>query len=167
VVLRGGRRELIPVPRDRDASGRAVNARPRDRLGRPLAPDAVGVAREPEGVVRSPAESLSSAQLLLDDGLPFHAHEVLETAWKAAPPDERELWRGLAQLAVGLTHLSRGNLRGASNLIERGAASIAPYPVPAPHGVDTVALVAWATEAVTSLSAPPPLPRLVVGRIDR
>ena len=52
------------------------------------------------------------AQRLLDAGLPFHAHEVLEAAWKAAPPDERELWRGLAQLAVGLTHLQRGNGRG-------------------------------------------------------
>jgi hypothetical protein len=112
--------------------------------------------------MRSPSESLTSAQLLLDDGLPFHAHEVLEAAWKSAPPDDRELWRGLAQLAVGLTHLSRGNLRGASALIERGAASIAPYPTPAPHGVDVAALVAWAARAVPLLPTPPALPRLVV-----
>ena len=34
-------------------------------------------------------------------GRPFHAHEVLEASWKAAPPAERDLWQGLAQLAVG------------------------------------------------------------------
>ena len=52
--------------------------------------------------------------------MPFHAHEVLEDAWKAAPEAERELWRGLAQLAVGLTHAARGNTRGGVALLERG-----------------------------------------------
>ncbi len=38
----------------------------------------------------------------------FHAHEVLEDAWKTGPEAQRELWRGLAQLAVGLTHAAPG-----------------------------------------------------------
>src|SRR4029079_9854938 len=90
--------------RDRDASGRPLNARPRDGLGRPLPHGASGVQRVPEGLTLPPLESLAEAQRLIDAGRPFHAHEVLEGTWKAASQDERDLWQGLAQLAVGLTH---------------------------------------------------------------
>ncbi|KJY35352.1 hypothetical protein VR46_31820, partial [Streptomyces sp. NRRL S-444] len=89
--------------RDRDGEGRARSARPRDGLGRPLPYGAQGVERQPEGVVRTPAETLAEAQRLLDGGMPFHAHEVFEDAWKSGPPAEAPLWRALAQLAVGLT----------------------------------------------------------------
>jgi uncharacterized protein len=129
--------------RDRDAEGRARNARPRDALGRPLPYDAVGEERAPEGVVRAPAESLAEAQELLDAGRPFHAHEVLEDAWKSAPDADRQLWRGLAQLAVGLTHAARGNARGAATLLDRGAGNIAPYADRGPHGVDVEGLAGW------------------------
>jgi hypothetical protein len=130
--------------RDRDAEGRARNARPRDALGRPLPHDAVGEPRAPEGVVRTPAETLAEAQELLDAGRPFHAHEVLEDAWKSAAAADRQLWRGLAQLAVGLTHAARGNSRGAATLLERGAGTIAPYAAAPPHGIDVAGLAAWA-----------------------
>ena len=113
----------MSTERDRDAEGRARNARPRDALGRPLPYGAVGEERAPEGVVRPPAQALAEAQELLDAGRPFHAHEVLEDAWKSAPEAERELWRGLAQLAVGLTHAMRGNAGGAATLLERGPAT--------------------------------------------
>ena len=98
--------------RDRDAEGRARNARPRDALGRPLPYGEAGEERAPEGVVRPPDQALDEAQALLDAGRPFHAHEVLEDAWKSAPDAERQLWRGLAQLAVGLTHAMRGQRPG-------------------------------------------------------
>jgi hypothetical protein len=130
--------------RDRDPEGRARNARPRDALGRPLPYGAVGEERAPEGVVRPPHEALAEAQALLDAGRPFHAHEVLEDAWKAAPEAERQLWRGLAQLAVGLTHAMRGNTRGAATLLDRGAGNIEGYADAPPHGIDVPALVAWA-----------------------
>ena len=70
---------------------------------------------------------MREAQRLLDAGMPFHAHEVLEAAWKAAPAMERELWRGLALLAVGLTHLQRGNARGGVALLRRGAERVAQW----------------------------------------
>ena len=130
--------------RDRDTAGRARNARPRDALGRPLPYGAEGEERAPEGVVRTPDAALSEAQQLLDAGRPFHAHEVLEDAWKSAPEEERGLWRGLAQLAVGLTHAARGNPRGAATLLERGAGNIAPYAERPPHGIDVAGLVGWA-----------------------
>src|ERR1700722_15528100 len=97
-------REGGNVTRDRDATGRARNARPRDALGRPLPRGAAGNERIPDDLVLPPDEALDLAQDLLDAGRPFHAHEVLEASWKAAPPGERDLWQGLAQIAVGVTH---------------------------------------------------------------
>lgn len=129
--------------RDRDDEGRARNARPRDALGRPLPHGAPGEPRAPEGVVREPLIALAEAQALLDAGRPFHAHEVLEDAWKSSVPEERRLWRGLAQLAVGLTHAARGNARGAVTLLERGVGNVLPYADAPPHGLDVAGLAAW------------------------
>ena len=62
---------------------------------------------------------------------------MLEASWKAAPPAERDLWQGLAQVAVGLTHAQRGNARGAAALLRRGAERVAGYAgEPPPHGID-------------------------------
>ncbi len=93
---------------------------------------------------RTPDEALADAQDYLDRDMPFHAHEVLEEQWKVAPDPERALWQGLAQLAVGLTHQRRGNLRGATSVTTRGADAIARYTVIAPHGIDVGGLLAWA-----------------------
>ncbi len=109
--------------RDRDAAGRPRNARARDSLGRPL-PRATARAPEdriPDNLMLAPAEAVRLADQLLRDGRPFHAHEVLEASWKQGPPEERDLWQGLAQIAVGLTHAQRGNARGAVTLLRRGA----------------------------------------------
>ncbi|MGZ4593606.1 MAG: DUF309 domain-containing protein [Actinomycetes bacterium] len=144
--------------RDRDARGRALNARPRDGLGRPLPRGSEGVERVPEELVLPPLESLAEAQRLLDAGRPFHAHEVLEGTWKAAPEAERDLWQGLAQLAVGLTHLARGNPTGAATLLRRGAAHIAPYGERPPYDVDVPGLTSFAQrtlEALESGAGPP------------
>ncbi|MCX4679869.1 DUF309 domain-containing protein [Streptomyces sp. NBC_01433] len=132
--------------RDRDTEGRAHNARPRDGLGRPLPYGTPGVERQPEGVVRAPAETVREAQRLLDAGMPFHAHEVFEDAWKSGPEAERELWRGLAQLAVGLTHAARGNTTGGARLLRRGAAAIGDFRGTDPHGIGVGGLIGWAEE---------------------
>jgi predicted metal-dependent hydrolase len=121
--------------RDRDSAGRARNARPRDAYGRPLPREAAGEPTTPDDYAAPPAEALADAQRLLDTDRPFHAHEVLEAVWKSAPDDERELWRGLAQLAVGLTHVRRGNGKGAQALLKRAADRIAPY-APGPYDID-------------------------------
>ena len=149
--------------RDRDERGRARNARPRDGLGRPMPHTAAGVERVPADLVLPPEESLTEAQRLLDAERPFHAHEVLEGTWKAAPPAERDLWQGLAQLAVGLTHQRRGNRRGAVTLLRRGAARITPYAVDSPHRIDVAGLVAYAQRLAAEIEAggdTAPMPRL-------
>ncbi|MFD7868833.1 DUF309 domain-containing protein [Streptomyces sp. NPDC059783] len=150
--------------RDRDAEGRAHNARPRDGLGRPLPYGTPGVARQPEGVLRIPAETVREAQRLLDAGMPFHAHEVFEDAWKSGPPAERELWRGLAQLAVGLTHSARGNATGGARLLRRGAGALEAYAhiggvpegvAPAAYGMDLGGLADWARELAARVEGDP------------
>jgi hypothetical protein len=130
--------------RDRDPAGRPHNARPRDGLGRPLPPGAPGVPTTPDDLALTAAQTVAEAQRLFRDGLPFHAHEVLEAAWKSAGDEERELWKGLAQLAVGLTHARRGNAVGAPRLLQRAADRIEPYAARPPHGIAVRELTAWA-----------------------
>ena len=90
--------------------------------------------RVPDDLVITPAEAAALGGQLLADGLPFHAHEVFEAAWKSAKGPERELWRGMAQIAVGLTHARRGNARGAAALLRRGAAHVRDHEASAPGG---------------------------------
>jgi hypothetical protein len=132
------------VERDRDEHGRARSARPRDHLGRPLPYGEAGTERQPEGIARTPAQTLAEGQTLLDEGKPFHAHEVFEDAWKNAPESEQHLWKGLAQIAVGLTHAARGNLVGGARLLRRGALYLAAYHGSRPHGIAVDALLVWA-----------------------
>jgi hypothetical protein len=141
------------VRRDRDPNGRPRNARPRDGLGRPLAHGAPGIPTTPDDLVLPAAEALIEAQRLLDEGRPFHAHEVLEGTWKAAPDPERELWRGLAQLAVGLTHARRGNVTGAARLLGRAARRIDAYADDPPYDIAVPAIVAWTYALVKRLDA--------------
>jgi predicted metal-dependent hydrolase len=111
----------------------------------------------PDDLVLPPDEALAEAQRLLDEGLPFHAHEVLEGVWKAAPPAERDLWQGLAQLALGLTHLLRGNPTGAAAVLRRGKARIAAYTASQPYQVDVPGLLDWTEQALAAAqSAPAP-----------
>ncbi len=145
---------MVAGDRDRDTAGRARSARPRDALGRPLPYGAEGEPRAPEGVVRTPEATLAEAQELLDAGRPFHAHEVLEDAWKTGPADERDLWRGLAQLAVGLTHAARGNPAGAGTLLGRAARSLgAAGEAAGRHGVDVAGLLRWAEPRASAAAA--------------
>ncbi|MCS0599756.1 DUF309 domain-containing protein [Streptomyces sp. LP11] len=136
--------------RDRDPEGRARSARPRDGLGRPLPYGTEGVERQPEGVVRTPGETVAEARALLAAGKPFHAHEVFEDAWKSGPGEERALWRGLAQLAVGLTHAARGNTVGGARLLRRGAGAVEEWArvggEDRPYGMDLPGLGRWARE---------------------
>ena len=151
------------MDRDRDEQGRPRNARPRDALGRPLPRGETGSGPVPEEPL-PPHETLVLAQQLLDEGRPFHAHEVLEAAWKNARESERDLWQGLAQLAVGLTHALRGNRAGAGALLTRGADRIRPYAeLPQLYNIDVAGLVAWAHDTASQLDKrdePASVPRL-------
>jgi hypothetical protein len=128
--------------RDRDTAGRPRQARPRDALGRPLPYGATGVEPVSEDPL-PPDETLVEARRLVEDGRPFSAHEVLEARWKAGPDEERDLWQGLAQLCVGLTHAARGNHVGAGRLVDRAVVHLERYgAVDGPtYGLDLGAVV--------------------------
>ena len=147
--------------RDRDAAGRPRNARPRDGLGRPLPHGAVGEPVTPDDLGLPPRDAVLLAQQLIDDGRPFHAHEVLEATWKAAPATERNLWQGLAQIAVGLTHARRGNARGAVTLLRRGADAVAGYGEEIPPGVPAELDAPGACGAARALAG-----QIAVGGLD-
>jgi len=108
--------------RDRDVAGRARNARPRDGLGRPLPPGAPGVPTTPDDLSLPPAESLAEAQRLLDAGMAFHAHEVLEGTWKAALAAERDLplfvpgWEDSTLGNVFAAHCLNGRIKSAQTV---------------------------------------------------
>ncbi|BBZ04515.1 hypothetical protein MCHIJ_39520 [Mycolicibacterium chitae] len=127
--------------RDRDELGKARNLRPRDELGRPLPYGAEGVPRIPDDLILPPAETLTYAQDLLDRGLAFNAHEVLEAAWKNAPEAERRMWQALAQFAVGITHIQRGNPAGAVTVLRRATGGLEQTAVSDAHGVDADGLI--------------------------
>ena len=142
--LHGYTRGMESGERDRDTHGRARQARPRDRLGRPLPYGSVGIEPVPEEPLPA-LETISAAHELLAEGRPFSAHEVYEARWKAGPATERELWQGLAQLCVGITHAERGNRIGALRLIERARRRLETYaatgrPV---YGLDLARVIEW------------------------
>ncbi len=138
--------------RDRDEAGRPRSRRPRDSLGRPLPRGSEGIARIPDSLELPPVETLVYAQDLLDRGLAFNAHEVLEAAWKNGPDEERTLWQGLAQLAVGIAHVQRGNLKGAITLLGRASSRLASDDVPAPYAIDAEGLADFADALIDNLA---------------
>jgi len=117
---------MAGAPRDRDESGRPRQARPRDELGRPLPYGSAGVTPVPDHPL-PPEDTVRVASELVHAGRPFAAHEVLEARWKAGPTAEADLWQGLAQLCVGLTHEARGNDIGAGRLLDRGRHRLRSY----------------------------------------
>lgn len=136
--------------RDRDAAGRPRQARPRDALGRPLPYGSAGGVQPVSEEPLPPAETVTTSWRLIAEGRPFAAHEVLEARWKDGPDAERDLWQGLAQLCVALTHAARGNSTGASRLVERGAGRIERYrsgdqPT---YGLDLAAVLSCARQQV-------------------
>ncbi len=130
--------------------------RGRDAAGRPVpldSPDAVEPV--PEHAL-PPHDALALARDLLARGRPFFAHDVLEAAWKAAPPPERPLWQGLAQVCVGLTHLQRGNPVGGARLLRRGADRLDEHlrsGAPATYDVDVRRTVATARARADAVAA--------------
>ncbi len=127
--------------RDRDTQGRPRQQRPRDALGRPLPYGAAGVEPVPDEPL-PPLQTLERARALVEEGRAFAAHEVLE----AGPAEERDLWQGLAQLCVGLTHAARGNRIGSAALLERGADRLVRYDVTGgpTYGLDLASVIACA-----------------------
>jgi hypothetical protein len=102
----------------------------------PEAPvDAERMAGRTAALERDEADRLFRRGVALFNGVRYwHAHEAWETLWRAAPEEERDFYQGLIQVAAGLLHLQRRNLRGARNKLSEGMDRLRPY-LPAHRGV--------------------------------
>jgi hypothetical protein len=99
------------------------------------------------------AERLFREGVALFNGVRYwHAHEAWETLWRAAPDDERDFYQGLIQVAAGLLHLERKNLRGARNKLAEGLDKLEPYQ-PAHRGVLVNELVGKGRRVLDDLNA--------------
>lgn len=58
----------------------------------------------------------------------FEAHEVWEDLWRLTQGPLRLFYQGLVQAAVGLHHLSNGNLNGARSQLAKSIAKLEQYP---------------------------------------
>jgi hypothetical protein len=98
---------------------------------------------------------------LIRRGEYFLAHEELETAWRAAAPEERDFLQGLVHVAVAWYHASRGNANGCSRQLAKAQRRLAPY-APRHEDVELDALLTRVQEAaalveIGRLDLPPPL----------
>ncbi|OME88110.1 hypothetical protein BK120_02005 [Paenibacillus sp. FSL A5-0031] len=60
----------------------------------------------------------------------FECHELLEEYWKENPGDRfADTWVGLIQLAVGLYHERRGNVRGAVKMLMQADRRLSAAPL--------------------------------------
>lgn len=121
--------------RDRNAWGRAENARPRDRTGRPLPHDTTRTDLAEQWEYDTVEEALAAGRWLWDQQRYFEAHECLEDVWHHAPEDDRDFWQGVIQVAVACVHHQRGNPAGVVATCRKAATRLAAYP-DVHHGVD-------------------------------
>ena len=82
----------------------------------------------------------------------WHAHEVWETLWRAAPDEVRDFYQGLIMVAAGLLHLQRRNARGARNKLGEGLARLRPF-MPVHRGVAIGELVGKVAEVLKDLDS--------------
>ena len=82
----------------------------------------------------------------------WHAHEVWETLWRSAPDDARDFYQGLIQVAAGLLHLQRRNVRGARNKLHEGLEKLRRYQ-PAYQGIFVNELIGEAGRLLEQLDS--------------
>jgi predicted metal-dependent hydrolase len=99
---------------------------------------------------------------LIRGGEFFAAHEELELAWRAAPPEERDFYQGLVHVAVAWYQAGRGNRVGCERQLEKAARRLGPY-APQHEDVDVASVleqVRAAAEVVRGGSLDLPEPRV-------
>src|SRR5215211_4275479 len=112
---------------------------------------------------RSQSELLADGLALIGSGEYFAAHEVLEDAWRAGDPEERDFFQGLVHVAVAWYQAGRGNPTGCERQLQKAKRRLGPY-APKHRDVDIQAILERVDEAsgiVTagSLELPTPLGR--------
>jgi uncharacterized protein len=70
----------------------------------------------------------------------FEAHEELETAWRAAPVEERDFFQGLVHVAVAWYQAGRGRPVATARQLEKATRRLGPF-APSHRGVDVEGLL--------------------------
>lgn len=102
-----------------------------------------------------PAAHFEHGLDLIRAGRYFDAHEELELAWRAAPPNERDFYQGLVHVAVAWYQAGRGRSIGRERQLAKAARRLAPF-TPVHRGVDVAALLEQ-VDAARGESDPPPV----------
>ena len=92
---------------------------------------------------------------------------MLEDAWRAAKPHERDFFQGLVHVAVAWYQAGRGNRTGCERQLDKATLRLGPY-TPTHREVDVTAVLnrveeAAAIVATGSLELPRPLTRTGAG----
>src|SRR5215470_5311725 len=74
------------------------------------------------------ADLLAEGINFFNTGRYFEAHESWEDLWRKTKAPLRLYYQGLVQAAVGLHHLSRGNVNGGRAQLSKSLAKLAEYP---------------------------------------
>ena len=114
-------------------------------------------------------ESAYSAGVeLIRAGEYFAAHEELEDAWRAAPPEERDFFQGLVHIAVAWYQAGRGRRIGTERQLAKAIRRLGPF-APRHRGLELEPLLAQLRQlhALGSLELPPPELRASVTLADR
>ncbi len=82
----------------------------------------------------------------------FAAHEELELAWRAAPPEERDFYQGLVHVAVSWYQAGRGWPVATARQLEKAARRLAPY-APSHRGLDVADVLAQVAAARARVAA--------------
>ena len=70
---------------------------------------------------------LQAGLSLIRAGRFFEAHEELELAWRAAPPQQRDFYQGLVHVAVAWYQARRGNAVGAGRQLDKATRRLGPF----------------------------------------
>jgi predicted metal-dependent hydrolase len=94
------------------------------------------------------------------EGAYFEAHEVLEDAWRAADPAEKDFFQGLVHVTVAWYQAGRGNRVGCERQLAKAERRLSPF-APTHRGVDLEAVLSQVgAAAITVEGGSLELPRL-------
>lgn len=141
--------------------------RPRDQFGRPLPWGSESQITLLDYDSFSIERNHDLAIDYFNAGQFFSAHEAWEGAWrKAIGGDDEDFFNGLAKLGAGLTHIQRGNSRGARALIEKAIERIEPRG-PVHRGIDIARLCADLRAGLSLVPPAGPDPDFVFPAVHR
>lgn len=102
---------------------------------------------------QTPDELFHRGVELFNAGEFFDAHEVWEDLWRDCASAERRFFQALIQAAVSAYHKARGNMTGATRLLNSGRKYMEPFR-PSHRGLDIDAFWTAMAAHLTGAAAP-------------